>query len=511
MSQEARHLTRERIASPARGARLLLWAARGLPQQAAGAASADPHPHQMGQSTSSPCTQRQENVQGDVEISERLPGTRVETVVVDTTELHRAVREGHTQLVEQMLQQPGVVAAAAVSAVNDSGDTCMHLAAKFGHAEIVSLLLHHGAERDRLGSRSRTPLHLASIYGHLKAVNTLLAAGADANIVLTDANGYEHWAISFASRMGHVDVLKTLVWHGANVVQAGTRGLTALHYAAVRNQAGAVHALVEAGASVEATVDESGGGGTPLHASAVMRCYDAALALLRCGANVDSKNAFGYTPLHGAARQAGKTGATRMADLLLRWGADETAVDRDGNRPADVVGNRRAEEDGESRQDETEKMRKLLANAPADRAWRRRGCLVLCRKFLRQDCGWLQRERQQRMSLEGPLALDSGLLFAAPSTRRPSKTSDPENKMWSELASAETAPQTPVPPVSAAAVALACFESATAWEEGAGENGTGVAVDKAGSGDDADGLRTFLVRLLDFPEEGVFRNIVMFL
>ncbi|CAM9164562.1 unnamed protein product, partial [Hapterophycus canaliculatus] len=87
--------------------------------------------------------------------------------------LHQAVREGKTWQVKEILQEPGVVAAAAVSATNESGDTCMHVAAKFGHAEIVSLLLHHGAERDSLGSRSRTPLHLASIYGHLGVVDVL--------------------------------------------------------------------------------------------------------------------------------------------------------------------------------------------------------------------------------------------------------------------------------------------------------------------------------------------------
>ncbi|CAM9164483.1 unnamed protein product, partial [Hapterophycus canaliculatus] len=108
-----------------------------------------------------------------------------------------------------------------------------------------------------------------------------------------------------------------------------------------------------------------------------MRCYDAALALLKCGANVDSKNAFGYSPLHGAARQGGKDGAARMTDLLLRWGADETVVDRDGKTPVEVVGQRRADEDGDRAQDEIDEVRKLLANAPADRAWRRRGCLVL--------------------------------------------------------------------------------------------------------------------------------------
>lgn len=120
------------------------------------------------------------------------------TAVVTTEDLHEAIRQENLQLVQYLLhrQRRCRGAAATAEAVNsvasDTGDACIHVAAKFGHAEVISLLLQHGAQTNHVGSQSRTPLQLASIYGHLQAVEVLLDAGADANASLRDASGYEH-------------------------------------------------------------------------------------------------------------------------------------------------------------------------------------------------------------------------------------------------------------------------------------------------------------------------------
>ncbi len=123
---------------------------------------------------------------------------------INVEELHQTIREGHVQGVKEALEGrrwrrhqhhhgvPAAAVAEAISAMNENGDTCIHIAAKMGYAEIVSVLINNGAEANRLGSRSRTPLQLASIYGHLQVVEVLLGAGADANVSLRDESGYEH-------------------------------------------------------------------------------------------------------------------------------------------------------------------------------------------------------------------------------------------------------------------------------------------------------------------------------
>lgn len=66
-----------------------------------------------------------------------------------------------------------------------------------------------------------------------------------------------------------------------------------------------------------------------------------------------------------------------------RWGADETSQNEEGRTAAEVVGIYAVDNDGTTareREDQVYRVRRLLREAPADRAWRRRGFVVLCRR-----------------------------------------------------------------------------------------------------------------------------------
>lgn len=86
----------------------------------------------------------------------------------------------------------------------------------------------------------------------------------------------------------------------------------------------------------------------------------------------------GDAPLHFATRHAGRQDTAQMVDVLSRWGASETIVNRIGEAPADVIGDN-VEEQKRRCAEDVEHVQTLLANAPADRAWRRRGYLTTCR------------------------------------------------------------------------------------------------------------------------------------
>ena len=136
----------------------------------------------------------------------------------------------------------------------------------------------------------------------------------------------------------------------------------------------AMGVLIEAGANVEARGRH---GRTPLHAAANERSQGAVLALLKHGAEVNAKKNGQNTPLHDAAFHAGRRGTAEVVDVLLRRGADETIANADGQTPADIARGRF--EDRGGLEEDFERVRMLLANAPADRAWRRRGYLAMCR------------------------------------------------------------------------------------------------------------------------------------
>ncbi|CAM9245966.1 unnamed protein product [Ectocarpus sp. 12 AP-2014] len=83
------------------------------------------------------------------------------------------------------------------------------------------------------------------------------------------------------------------------------------------------------------------------------------IALLQKGANANTPDDHGFGPLHLVCKYP-KASSVAVADLLLLiWGADETATDNDGNTPADLV---------KSGVEPNERLQRLLANAPADRA-----------------------------------------------------------------------------------------------------------------------------------------------
>ena len=73
----------------------------------------------------------------------------------------------------------------------------------------------------------------------------------------------------------------------------------------------------------------------------------------------------GSSPLHIAA---GHAGVCAVQELLLRWGADEAALDARGQSPWDVAGKLKYVFDRDHRHEEEVRMiRLMLANAPADR------------------------------------------------------------------------------------------------------------------------------------------------
>jgi len=235
----------------------------------------------------------------------------------------------------------------------------------------VQLLVLKGADKDGLNAHKDTPLFAAILNGHVTAALALVAGGADVSIPCGETG---RSVVDIAAQEGHVPILRALIEHGADVNAADTELCTALHIAAHHNRVEAVDVLVEAGADVEARDND---GFTPLLYAARSFSLEALTALLKCGAYVNTKTDHYFrTPLHYATRSpsTGKT-ASKVVDLLLRSGADETIPDRDGYTAAGLVA---VPEDIQPNED-ANRVRKLLVNAPADRAWRRRGFLVLCR------------------------------------------------------------------------------------------------------------------------------------
>ena len=264
--------------------------------------------------------------------------------------------------------------------------TPLHLAAKYGSKGMVSALLASGADKDALDRDEISPLmvavdnchrtsqcfaffggiHLSAETDYLGVIKTLLAAGADVDIRDLE----ESTVLNRAAERGHIDILDAILRHGADVNAAGgSQRRTALHLAALNGEAGPIGPLIEAGADAEL---RDWDGLTPLACAAKYSFCEAMRALLKHGANRDVRGNQGDTLLHLSCGEQDEE-LNAAVDILLRSGADETAVNDDGRTPLELL----SLFSGGCSPEDVERARRLLTRAPADRIWRRRCWLVM--------------------------------------------------------------------------------------------------------------------------------------
>ena len=140
-----------------------------------------------------------------------------------------------------------------VNAGGGNWATAMHVAARAGHVDILSLLLENGAEVDIRGRFGHTPLHRATENGKLEAGRCLLDHGADINA----RNENDETPLFDAMSSRQVEFARMLLERGARIDVCDSDGWTPLHRAVINGDVQSVRLLLEHGAEVNAR-DKSG-------------------------------------------------------------------------------------------------------------------------------------------------------------------------------------------------------------------------------------------------------------
>lgn len=199
-----------------------------------------------------------------------------------------AVRGGGLDTGEEEDESDGTAAVIAdlvaqgadLNATTDkSGETSLHLAARYARSDAAKRLLDAGADANSQDNTGRTPLHSAVAADAMGVFQILLRNR------VTNLNARMHdgtTPLILAARLAIEGMVEDLINADADINAADNSGKTALHWAAAVNNVDAVNILLVHGANRDAQDDKDE---TPLFLAAREGSFEACKALLDTFAN----------------------------------------------------------------------------------------------------------------------------------------------------------------------------------------------------------------------------------
>ncbi|KAG2175263.1 hypothetical protein INT44_007751 [Umbelopsis vinacea] len=271
------------------------------------------------------------------------------------TALHLAAQYGHQSVVSKLIDH-----GADVDAQNYQSGTALQFAALNEHTEVVNLLIKHGANIETANINGHTPLMIAVKENQLDMVSLLIEKKA--NIEASDNTSLTslHWS----AMKGQLSVLQLLLQKNANIDATTIEGDTALHLAAIFNHSDIVATLIDHHANIEAenkshntpmqlallnghdnVVDQLKSVGARIGKFGNVtseHLYQAALTgqvtpirktLEMCG-NEDEKMFY----LNATLQRAAQNGQVEVVTNILQCGADIESLNEDGVSPLFLAG-----------------------------------------------------------------------------------------------------------------------------------------------------------------------------
>jgi ankyrin repeat protein len=172
--------------------------------------------------------------------------------------------------------------------------------------------------------REATALYYASSCGFSGVANYIINThGEDVNA----KSGFHGTPLRAASYKGHIDVVRVLLDHGANVNTLDKKK-TPISSACRGGHPEIMRLLLEHGADVDVGAD-SDDDDLVLHLASKAGQAEVIQLLLRHNADVNAGGFMGWTPLHGAS----DSGHAKVVQLLLDHGADINALSMGHNAP----------------------------------------------------------------------------------------------------------------------------------------------------------------------------------
>ncbi|KAK0113991.1 hypothetical protein ONS96_014837 [Cadophora gregata f. sp. sojae] len=224
-----------------------------------------------------------------------------------------------------------------LNCLDDAGITLLVLACRFGRLEVARSLIAKGADRPTTVQGVRA-IADAAYKGHTDIVQFLIELGVDINSTYGDRR---MTPLMHAVERGNLRTMKLLLENGADVSIKAVRQWTLAHYLASREDLSLLHEMLpwnltwDETASVITQQGKNVGGVTPLHLAAEKGFTGMITFLLdnKFIPHVNRANDLRTTPLHVAVR----VGNCHTAKQLLEAGADVNAKDAEGFSPVHIA------------------------------------------------------------------------------------------------------------------------------------------------------------------------------
>ncbi|KAL1505633.1 hypothetical protein ABEB36_005154 [Hypothenemus hampei] len=202
----------------------------------------------------------------------------------------------------------------------------LHCAVRAKAVRCLKLFCKRGANVHQLDSSGKTSMHLAAELGHTDCLQILITTkGANIDYQTKEK---QQTPLHFAAQKCHQNCVDVLLEHNASANLADYRHQTPLHLAAKSQSNECMKLLLQKGKANPNWPDINQR--TPLHLtisqSSPTRCSEIIKTLIRYGADVNVKDAYGFTPLYLAADNE----LSECVEILIQENADITVKCKPG-------------------------------------------------------------------------------------------------------------------------------------------------------------------------------------
>ncbi|WP_245970094.1 ankyrin repeat domain-containing protein [Wolbachia endosymbiont of Bemisia tabaci] len=209
--------------------------------------------------------------------------------------------------------------------------TALHWAVEDRNTKVVRKLIEKGANVNQLDSSQRTTLYQPAVNGDIEITKILIMNKVNPNV----EDLMNLTALYEAARNGHKEVVRFLMNNGADIRKNGALKFTPLHIAVANVDRAMVNCIIKNDKNINKNIEIVDVlGWTPLYwaaASNNISILEVLLqTILRCRASVDIEDKLiGRSPLHIAATN----GNVEAVELLINYGAEVNYKDAWGWTP----------------------------------------------------------------------------------------------------------------------------------------------------------------------------------